>query len=407
MATPPLSNVLRHVRRAALAFDRAERTDGQLLDRFVRLREEAAFAALVRRHGPMVLGVCRRVLGNAHDAEDAFQATFLVLARRAASVARPDLLGNWLYGVAHRTALEARAVVGRRGRRERQVPEMPEQAAREGHTDRDWRPLLDEELAELPDRYREAVVLCHLEGLSRRQAARRLGIPEGTLSSRLATALRRLAGRLARRGVVLSAAALVGLGRGEAAGVPAALAGRTVQAATLVAVGRAVSAGAIPGPVAALTERVMKAMLFAKLKTMAAWLVAVPLVGAALWLCRGGETLGAPAAVENRPTAAAPAGQEPAPKAGKAGRIYYHERFTLKGVEPDGSKAEDVTDVRDLGQYQAHLARLSADAKWLAYGSAVEDNNGVRPPDSIYLRDLSREAMDVQLVHLAGAELHH
>src|SRR5262249_42831001 len=155
----------------------------------------------------------------------------------------------------------------------RQVSEMPEQAAREVRTDPDWRPLLDEELNQLPDKYRSAVVLCHLEGLSRREAARRLGIPEGTLSSRLATALERLAGRLAQRGVALPAAALVALGSGTAtARVPAGLAERTVQAATLVAAGQAASAGAIPGPVAALTEKVMKAMLFANLKPAAAWL---------------------------------------------------------------------------------------------------------------------------------------
>src|SRR5690242_5073698 len=125
-------DVLRRFRRAALRQDGGGMTDGQLLGCFVADRDEAAFAALVRRHGPMVLGVCRRVLRHEQDAEDAFQAAFLVLARKAAAIARRGLLGNWLYGVAHRTALDARAAADRRRARERQVSPMPEPEARNG-----------------------------------------------------------------------------------------------------------------------------------------------------------------------------------------------------------------------------------------------------------------------------------
>src|SRR5262249_2303195 len=151
--------VLQGLRRAAQQ-DEAAQTDGQLLERYVRGREESAFAALVRRHGPMVWGVCRRVLGGHHDAEGAFQATFLVLVRKAASVLPREMVANWLYGVAHQTALKARATAARRRGRERQVTAMPEpEAARQDLWD-DLQPLLDQELSRLPDKYRAVIVLC-------------------------------------------------------------------------------------------------------------------------------------------------------------------------------------------------------------------------------------------------------
>ena len=180
-------------------------TDGQILECFITRRDEAAFEALVRRHGPMVLGVCRRILRNTHDAEDAFQATFLVLARKAPSIGQRELVGNWLYGAAYRAALEAKAA--RRRVRERQVSAMPEpEAAAEAQDWVDLRPVLDQELSRLPDKYRVPVALCDLQGRTRRDVARQLGIPAGTLSGRLATARRVLASRLARVGVALSAA---------------------------------------------------------------------------------------------------------------------------------------------------------------------------------------------------------
>src|SRR6185437_15919536 len=123
-----MDNLLEHLRRAVLAGGNADLTDGQLLDEYISRRDEAAMQGLVRRHGPMVWGVCRRLL-NHHDAEDAFQATFLVLVRKAASIASRDLLANWLYGVAQQTALKAKATVAKRKRRERQMTEMLEPAA--------------------------------------------------------------------------------------------------------------------------------------------------------------------------------------------------------------------------------------------------------------------------------------
>ena len=178
-------------------------SDCQLLKRFVKGRDEAAFEALVRRHACLVFSVCRRVLGSIPDAEDAFQATFLVLLRKASSVGRRGSLGNWLYGVAYRTALEARTATARRRRKEAQV--VPPAQAQPDETARELLPLLDEELRGLPDKYRAPVVLCELEGKSRKEAARLLGWPEGTVAGRLARARVLLARRLARYGLALPA----------------------------------------------------------------------------------------------------------------------------------------------------------------------------------------------------------
>jgi RNA polymerase sigma factor (sigma-70 family) len=266
-----------------LAGDADEATDGQLLERFLTLHQEAAFRALVDRHGPMVLGVCRRVLGNAHDAEDAFQATFLVLVRKAASVVPRELLANWLYGVAYRTAQKARVSRTRahtaRRRLVDRVTAMAQQARTEDEIWHDLQPVLDQELQRLPDKYRAAVVLCDLEGKPRKEAARQLGWPEGTLSGRLARARRLLAERLTRRGVTLSVAALAAaLAKGGvAAAVPAALKTTVTQAALLTAGGQAVPAGVVSASVADLTEGVMKTMLMARLRVGVLLLAAVGL----------------------------------------------------------------------------------------------------------------------------------
>src|SRR5262245_4853979 len=234
MAIGERRDVLHQVKRAALRQDGAGLSDGQLLECFLARRDDAAFEALVRRHGAMVLGVCRRVLGDAHEAEDAFQATFLVLVRKAASVVPRGRVGNWLYGVAYRTALEARTAAARRRARESQAVRRIETA--DPVPAGDFWALLDEELCRLPDRYRAVVVLCDLEGRTRKEAAHQLGWSEGTLSGRLARARALLAQRLTRRGVtpgVLLAAALTP--GGASAAVPATLFATTVQIAAACA----------------------------------------------------------------------------------------------------------------------------------------------------------------------------
>src|SRR5262245_48592495 len=243
--------------------------DGEVLARFVASRDECAFAALVRRHGPMVLGVCRRLLRHEQDAEDAFQATFLVLARRARSVVKRESVGSWLYGVAYRIALQARVVRARRRAREKQVAEMPQPVVMPAEP-QDWLVFLDQELARLPEKYRAALVLCDLEGLPRREAARQLELPEGTLSSRLATARQLLAKRLARYGLGLPAAAL---GEGVARAVSIPLVYSTVNAA--------VGHSAVVSPtVSLLTDGVLKTMLLKKLKLVLALVMVVGVLGA-------------------------------------------------------------------------------------------------------------------------------
>jgi RNA polymerase sigma factor (sigma-70 family) len=225
----------------------------------------------------MVLGVCRRVLHDYHEAEDAFQATFLVLARKAASLVVGESLGCWLYGVAYRTALEANALKARRRSRERPMKDLPHPAVAPAES-QDWRPLLDRELSRLPPKYRSAIVLCDLEGRSRREAAGLLGVAEGTLSSRLARGRSLLAKRLAGCGLALSGGALAAaLSQGVAsAQVPAALVSLTARAAVLVVAGQV--AGAAPAIV--LMQGVMKAMLMRKLRLAVGAVLVLAALGA-------------------------------------------------------------------------------------------------------------------------------
>src|SRR5262245_19862609 len=168
--------------------------DGELLVRFAASRDEAAFAELVRRHGPMVLGVCRHLTRDEHDAEDAFQAAFLVLARQAGRLRCRGVLAGYLHGVALRTALPTRQTATRRRGKERPLEETPAPEGEDGPARREALAALDGELAALPEQLRAAVILCELQARPRRDAAGALGVPEGTLSSRLAAARRRLAG---------------------------------------------------------------------------------------------------------------------------------------------------------------------------------------------------------------------
>src|SRR5438876_8803033 len=233
MATSQMSGVIQHLRRVLR--DGAGMTDGQLLEVYISHRDEAAIAALVHRHGPMVWGVCCRVLRNHHDAEDAFQATFLVLVRKAASIASRELVGNWLYGVAHQTALKARATAAKRKGRERQVTDMPEPAVARQDPWHDLQPVLDEELSRLPDNYRGVIVLCDLEGKTRKEVAVQLGCPEGTVAGRLARGRAILAKRLTQRGVALSSGALAAVLAHQvaSAGVPNSVVVSTIKAASL------------------------------------------------------------------------------------------------------------------------------------------------------------------------------
>jgi RNA polymerase sigma factor (sigma-70 family) len=259
-------------------------TDGELLERFLSRREETAFAILVQRHGPMVLGVCRRVLADVHSAEDAFQAVFLVLARRATSIRKRASLANWLHGVARRVALRARAQTAARRVQERRPREMPQTDVFDELAWQELRAVLDEEVGALPEGCRAAVVLCDLEGKSYDQAARELGWPKSSLASRLAKAHRLLRTRLVRRGITLSAGALAaGLAEREVrAAVPALLMIETVKGARAGAFGKS----ALPGlseRAVALAEGAMRGNFGTKSKVFAA-LVALGLLAGGVGL---------------------------------------------------------------------------------------------------------------------------
>jgi RNA polymerase sigma factor (sigma-70 family) len=251
-------------------------TDGQLLQRFVAARDEAAFTALMQRHGRLVLGVCRHLLHHAHDAEDAFQGTFLVLARKAASIRKRQSVGSWLYGVAHRVAMRAKKNAAKRLEREKQVSRPAEVHPPGEVAWRELQRLLDEELNRLPDRYRAPFVLCCLEGRTRPEAAQELGWKEGTVSSRLAQARKLLQARLARRGVSLSAV-LCGTAL-AARGTAAALVAGAGKAAAPFAAGKAPAAGLVSAQAIALAEGSLRA---GRLKLAAALLLLVTLAGGA------------------------------------------------------------------------------------------------------------------------------
>jgi RNA polymerase sigma-70 factor (ECF subfamily) len=326
--------------------------DGELLARFAARQDEAAFAALLRRHGPTVLGVCRRVLHDAHDVDDAFQATFLVLVSRAASLGWPELLGHWLYGVAYRVARRARADAARRRARESRVRAVAAVDPADEAARRDLRRVLDDELSRLPEKYRVPVVLCYLEGRTQEEAARRLGCPRKTVTTRLARACERLKARLTRRGVALpaGAAAAVLVEAVEAPAVPPALAGATLKAATLFAAGQAAAAGVASARVAALTKEVLKAMWITRLKTAGVLLLAACVFGTAVGVysfrTQAADPPGAKPAGQPKAVARATGQPEEAPK--KTDQEQLQGTWTLTAAEVGGKKAT-AEEIKTIG----------------------------------------------------------
>jgi RNA polymerase sigma factor (sigma-70 family) len=279
MARGQLDKVLTRLRGLFGPHRGEEPTDGQLLERFVRCREETSFTALLQRHGPLVLSVCRRVLVNEHDAEDAFQATFLVLARKATCIRKRESVASWLYGVAYRISAKARVNAARRRLREQEKLPLPPGDPLSELVMQELRPVLDEEVSRLPEKYRHPVILCYLQNKTNGEAARQLGWSKGTVSGRLARARQLLRTRLARRGVTLGGMLSVALVQGAGAAVPPALGTSTLKAAALSAAGQSAAAGAVSAPVAALVEGALNAMWLTKVKFTAIALLATVVLG--------------------------------------------------------------------------------------------------------------------------------
>jgi RNA polymerase sigma factor (sigma-70 family) len=274
IAKPEARPILQFIRRVVEDPQVRELSDRDLLQRFHSQHDEAAFHTLLRRHGPMVLNVCGAVLGDGPDAEDAFQATFLVLAHKARSICKGASLGSWLHGVARRTALKARARSAARQKHEARAPARQASEA-DDLSWREVRQVLHEELDGMPERYREALLLCYLEGATQPRAAARLGLAERTVRERLERGRELLRARLVRRGLgtaalLLSAAWPAALASAQP---PLGLVSGTVQAATLVAAGQGMAGAAISSNVTALSKEVLKTMVVTKLKHIAVVLV--------------------------------------------------------------------------------------------------------------------------------------
>jgi RNA polymerase sigma factor (sigma-70 family) len=259
-------------------------SDTQLLEQYVTHQDAASFEVLVWRHGAMVLGLCRRVLREEHEAEDAFQATFLVFARKANSVGSGESVGSWLYKVAYRVALRLRSAAQKRPTQ----GEHPEEPATPEQSDeavwRDLRPVLDDEIARLPEKYRAPFVLCYLQGRTNEEAALELGCPKGTILSRLARGREWLRDRLTQRGLAPAAVALaLNLScQAASAVVPATLAQSTVAVAIPFAAGTTTEL--LPAHIAALAEGVIRTMIATKFKIAAAMLVTLSVLGTGIGL---------------------------------------------------------------------------------------------------------------------------
>jgi RNA polymerase sigma factor (sigma-70 family) len=303
MASPDLSRVLEHLRQLPARQRDDSMADQQLLARFVTAREDDAFTALLQRHGPMVVGACRRLLRETHDVEDAFQATFLVLARKAASIRKGESVGSWLHGVALRVARRIRLEAARRTRRERERPAPVPADTGDDLTWGELRSLLDEELGRLPAGWRAPLILCYLEGQTQDEAARQLGWSKSTVRRRLERGRRLLQARLAGRGVTLSAGLFAPLlsATDASAALPRMLTAATVKTALIFGGGQAVGTAGAARPVA-LAEGVLRGMALAPGKLAAVLLLTVSLVAVAgLGACWAiGDKKPAPPAAEAR-----------------------------------------------------------------------------------------------------------
>lgn len=360
-----------------VAMNGSELSDVELLQTFVDHRDQQAMSDLIIRHGPLVMGVCRRILKNDHDAADAFQATFLVLLKKAGSLGKSDSLAGWLYGVAHRVAKKSRTQLSRRQQREGSgivaTPTAP--PINPVNEEEEIVDLIHAELANLPEKYRLPLILCCLEGTAREVAAQHLGWSLGSLKGRLERGRNMLLARLKRHGIILSAGMLTSLLAQQAvAEIPAVLAGSTVNALTLVAAGQALMGAAVSAQTAALTQGVLKAMWLTKLKITAGLILAggVAATGSVVALQ---QLLAAP---EEEPVAVAQA-----PAGGQPSRLVIAQNRSQPVKE--NSKAEPaVNEWKGLTDEQVDAITIRhLRAIIYAVHAYIEDHKGELPPAAV------------------------
>lgn len=375
--------------RSALSRSDGTRTDAQLLAAYIRERDADAFATLVYRHGPSVRGVCRRVTGHDHDADDAFQAVFLVLARRAADVTPPNAVGSWLYGVAFRTAQGVRRMAAKRRARVTPVatvPDLPECGGPET-PDAELAAVLDAEIAQLPDQYRAAVVLCELNGVSRPDAAKRLGVAEGTLSSRLAEARKRLAAGLQRKGFALPAvlgAVCASSVSGSESVFPVAC-----RLGQLTAAGEPIPAGV---PVT-LADRVTRIMDLKKLTTLSLLTACAALVLGAGWMTSH------PAFADDKPAVKAE-GAKPVAQAKPVNRLIVWRQGELFLMDPDGKNEKRFLDRDRKATQQAVLSPDGTTVAWLMHITAPPGTPipVPLPKNTVHIRKIDeKEATEIKV----------
>ncbi|HEY7154143.1 MAG TPA: sigma-70 family RNA polymerase sigma factor, partial [Gemmataceae bacterium] len=377
MSRSALAASVRHLRGVMAAQRHHDESDEQLLRAFAERRDESAFAVLVRRHGPMVLHVCRRVLGHQQDAEDAFQAVFLVLARNAAKLRKKTALAGFLHGTAYRTALSAKRSAARRRKHEGRTTTRPPVDPATQLLWREVQTLLDEEIARLPEIYRSVFVLCGLESITQAEAARHLGLKEGTVSSRLTVARQRLQRRLARRGVELTALLAA-----------AALTTETASALPAVLLANTTIGGVVSPAVAALADGGSSVLTIGKIKLTAALVLAASvLTGAGLWVYHSPATpVAVPpqsAAKENaeKPKPRTPSEEKkptveisgrvlnPEGKPFAGAKIYYNlfvlDRMTRNGRARHNAQAISAADGRFRFHIpQSDLDKMEQDTPW-------------------------------------------
>ncbi|MBL8792433.1 MAG: RNA polymerase sigma factor [Planctomycetia bacterium] len=360
MAGAAVAAVLQHIRRWVRRPPDDASTDGQLLERFTALGDEAAFAELVQRHGRLVYNVCLRILRDDHDAEDAFQAVFLVLARKAGSIRQRDSVASWLYGVAHRIAVRAKAQARHRSALPSESADMAQPDPADEAAWRELQPLLDDELARLPEKYKAPLLLCYFEGRSNEEAAQVLRWPSGTVKGRLARARELLRQRLEQRGLALPLGTVLAClsGQAMAASPPAELSAITVKATMSIVAGTATPAGMVSAQALALSQGELLTMFATKLKLATAFVLCA---GLTVWTTVSGYQ--AWAGKPFTPTAlpvALEAPQNASPAAADAKASPFEGRWTTKievGSESVTARVEFTTEAGKL----KGVARLSKD----------------------------------------------